>query len=246
MYNIKADLHTHTVNSGHGYSTVDELARTASSKDIELIAVTEHGPNLPGGPHRYFFSNMSILPEEMYGVKILKGIEANIGNSGKLDLNDSDLKSLDFVAAGLHYNTGHNLNNKKEYTEATIEAIKNPLVDMITHPASIYYPLDLEKIVKTASLHNVILEINASSFHPNKKGARGNKKLTTKLCKLAKKYDVLLSINSDAHFHTQVGQVHHLFDIIKKAGITDKNLLNTSIEKIETFLDNNRLKKISV
>jgi len=246
MYNIKADLHTHTVNSGHGYSTVDELARTASSKDIELIAVTEHGPNLPGGPHRYFFSNMSILPEEMYGVKILKGIEANIGNSGKLDLNDSDLKSLDFVAAGLHYNTGHNLNNKKEYTEATIEAIKNPLVDMITHPASIYYPLDFKKIVKVASMHNVILEVNASSFHPNKKGARGNKKLTIKLCKLAKKYDVLLSINSDAHFHTQVGQVHHLFDIIKKAGITDKNLLNTSIEKIETFLDNNRLKKISV
>jgi putative hydrolase len=246
MYNIKADLHTHTVNSGHGYSTVDELARTASSKDIELIAITEHGPNLPGGPHRYFFSNMSILPEEMYGVKILKGIEANIGDNGKLDLNDSDLKSLDFVAAGLHYNTGHNLNNKKEYTKATIEAIKNPLVDMITHPASIYYPLNLEKIVKTASMHNVILEVNASSFHPNKKGARGNKKLTTKLYKLAKKYDVLLSINSDAHFHTQVGQVHHLFDIIKKAGITDKNLLNTSVEKIETFLDNNRLRKISV
>ncbi|MCF8002253.1 MAG: PHP domain-containing protein [Halanaerobiales bacterium] len=246
MYNIKADLHTHTVNSGHGYSTVDELARTASKKDIELIAVTEHGPSLPGGPHRYFFSNMSILPEEMYGVKILKGIEANIGNKGKLDLNESDLKSLDFVAAGLHYNTGHTLSNKKEYTKATVEAIKNPLVNMITHPASIYYPLDLEKVVKAASMHDVILEVNAGSFHPKKKGARGNKNLTIKLCKLARKHGVLLSLNSDAHFHTQVGQVHHLFDIIKEAGITDENLINTSIDKIETFLEDNRLRKISV
>ena len=30
--NIKADLHTHTIASGHAYSTVDELARSASEK----------------------------------------------------------------------------------------------------------------------------------------------------------------------------------------------------------------------
>jgi len=69
MYNIEADLHMHTVNSGHAYSTVDELAKTASFKGLKLIAITEHGPNLPGGPHEYFFGNMSIIPNEMYGVK---------------------------------------------------------------------------------------------------------------------------------------------------------------------------------
>lgn len=201
LYNIKADLHTHTVNSGHGYSTIDELARTASDKGLKMIAITEHGPNMPGGPHKYFFSNMSILPAEIYGVRILKGIEANILDRGKLDLSKERLKSLDFVAAGLHFNTGHNLMNKEDYTNATIETIKDPLVHMITHPANIYYPLDIEKVVKAASLYDVILELNASSFHPFKKQSRGSVNLTTRLCKLAKQYGVRLSLNSDAHFH---------------------------------------------
>lgn len=246
MYNIEADLHMHTVNSGHGYSTVDELAKTASFKGIKMIAITEHGPNMPGGPHKYFFSNMSILPEEMYGVKILKGIEANILDNGQLDLSEDRLKSLDFIAAGLHYDTGHNLKNKKDYTNATIEAIKNPMVNMITHPASIYYPIDIQKVVRAASMNDVILEVNASSYNPQKEGTRGSKKMTIELCKMAKKYGVELSLNSDAHFHTQVGEVHHLFDILNEAGVTENDLINTSVGRIETFLDSNVLRKISV
>jgi len=140
---------------------------------------------------------MSILPAEIYGVKILKGIEANILDRGKLDLSKERFKNLDFVAAGLHFNTGHNLMNKEDYTNATIEAIKDPLVHMITHPANIYYPL----VVKAASLYDVILELNTSSFHPFKKQSRGSVNLTTRLCKLAKQYGVRLSLNSDAHFH---------------------------------------------
>lgn len=246
MYNIEADLHMHTVNSGHAYSTVDELAKTASFKGLKLIAITEHGPNLPGGPHEYFFGNMSIIPDEMYGVKILKGIEANILDEGKLDLSQDRLQSLDFIAAGLHHDTGHSLKTKEEYTHATIEAIKNPMVHMITHPATKYYPVDMEAVVKAASRNDVILEINASSFNPKKSNPRGSKELTVELCKLAKKYGVQLSVNSDAHFHTQVGEVHHLFDILKEAGVKDSDLINTSIGKIETFLGSNLIRKISV
>ena len=246
MYNIEADLHMHTVNSGHAYSTVDELAKTASFKGLKLIAITEHGPNLPGGPHEYFFGNMSIIPEELYGVKILKGVEANILDKGQLDLSPDRLQSLDFIAAGLHMDTGHNLKTKEDYTQATIEAIKNPMVNMITHPATKYYSIDMERVVKAASKNDVILEINASSFNPKKANPRGSRKLTVQLCKLAKEYGVQLSLNSDAHFHTQVGEVHHLFDILKEAGIKNNDLINTSIGKIEAFLDSNIIRKISV
>ena len=246
MYNIEADLHTHTVNSGHGYSTVDELAKTASFKGLKMIAVTEHGPNMPGGPHKYYFSNMSILPEEMYGVKILKGIEANILDDGQIDLSEERLKTLDFIAAGLHHDTGHNLKNIVDYTNATIKAIENPIVNMITHPASIYYPINIKEVVKAASMNNVILEVNASSFNPNKESTRGSKKITVKLCKLAKRYGVPLSLNSDAHFHSHVGEVHYLFEILKEAGITNNDLINTSVRQIEAFIDNKLIRKISV
>ncbi len=234
MFKIEADLHTHTISSGHGYSTVDELARTAFQKGIKMIAITEHGPNLPGGPHQYFFGNMNVIPERLYGVRILKGVEANILDGGQLDLDDRLLAKLDFVTAGIHEDTGHRMSCKEDYTRATIETIKNPHVNMITHPANNYYPLDLEKVVKTAGRYNVVMELNASSFDPGK--SRGNKDLSVKMCKLAQKYRVPLSLNSDAHFHARVGDISNLYKILQEAEVTEKDVINTSMDKINAFL----------
>ncbi|MGI6120647.1 MAG: PHP domain-containing protein, partial [Desulfosporosinus sp.] len=83
---IKVDLHTHTVASGHAYSTISENAQAALRKGIKLLGMTDHGPSMPGTPHLYHFGNLSILPEELYGVRILPGVEANITNhEGELD-----------------------------------------------------------------------------------------------------------------------------------------------------------------
>jgi len=46
---LLADLHTHTVASGHAFSTITELATAAAGKGLELIAFTDHGPSVPGG-----------------------------------------------------------------------------------------------------------------------------------------------------------------------------------------------------
>ena len=51
--NLIADMHCHTVASGHAYSTVQEIAREASNKGLEMVAITDHGPSMPGGPHCY-------------------------------------------------------------------------------------------------------------------------------------------------------------------------------------------------
>lgn len=234
---IEVDLHTHTINSGHAYSTIDEMARTASSRGIKALAVTEHGPNMPDGPYIYYFNNLSILPKKLYGVNILKGVEANILEQGNLDLPEKVLKSLDFVAAGVHYNTGHNLKNKEELTEAVIEAMKNPLVNMITHPVNKYYPLNFKKIVKGAKKYNVILEVNASSYNPKKLNSRGDIEKTLTLCKLAKRYRVLLSLNSDAHFRNEVGDISNLENIIEKAKLRKSDVINTSKERVLNYLD---------
>ena len=42
------DTHCHTIASGHAYSTLSELVQAASKKGLELIAITEHGPSMPG------------------------------------------------------------------------------------------------------------------------------------------------------------------------------------------------------
>jgi len=246
MIKIEADLHTHTVHSGHAYSTLNEMVKAAANRGLKLIAITDHGPNLPGGPHEYYFGNLNVIPDNLHGIRVLKGIEANILDDGQLDLPKSRLKNLEFVAAGLHEDTGHNLKTKSDFTEATIKAIKNPLVDMITHPANLRFPVYFKEIVKAAHENDVIIEINASSFNKNKIGKRGDIEKSLDLCNLAKKYGVYLSLNTDAHFYTEVGDISNLNYIIKKAELNKSNVINTSKKRILKYLspDNSQKQKV--
>ena len=122
---LLADLHTHTVASGHAFSTVTELATAAAAKGLELIAITDHGPAVPGGAHAWFFWNSKAIPGTLSGVRILKGCEANVADTENgLDLPDEILSILDIVAVGLHPLTGFDDGNKARNTRALIRAIR--------------------------------------------------------------------------------------------------------------------------
>ncbi|HIT89276.1 MAG TPA: phosphatase, partial [Candidatus Merdenecus merdavium] len=41
------DTHSHTIASGHAYSTIREMAKMASKKGLELLGITEHSKNMP-------------------------------------------------------------------------------------------------------------------------------------------------------------------------------------------------------
>lgn len=45
---MKIDLHTHTIISGHAYSTLKENIEAARARGLEAFAVTDHGPAMPG------------------------------------------------------------------------------------------------------------------------------------------------------------------------------------------------------
>lgn len=235
--NIEADLHTHTIASGHAYSTVREMAQAAAGRGLRLIALTDHGPLLPGGPHEYHFGNIKVLPEYIAGVRVLKGVEANIMSDGGLDLSAEYLDKLEFVAAGIHADAGYYNQNKTAHTEATIRAIMNPIVKMITHPANLYYPIDIEAVVRAAREHDVILEVNASSFDSYRVNKRGSKELTLKMCKLARKYGVPVSLNSDAHYYEDVGNIQAILPIVEEAGLKESDIINTSLELLSSVID---------
>src|SRR5512147_279644 len=122
---IVADMHTHTIASGHAYSTLNELAAEAARKGLLAIAITDHGPALPGGPHMYHFGAMRFFPESISGIRIFRGVEANILDpKGTLDLPEPYLKKLDFVMAGLHEGCGFDGTEIARNTEAIISAME--------------------------------------------------------------------------------------------------------------------------
>ena len=69
------DPHTHTIASGHAYSTLQEMAHAAAEKGIQVLGITEHAPGIPGTCDPIYFRNLHVVPREMYGVRLLLGVE---------------------------------------------------------------------------------------------------------------------------------------------------------------------------
>ncbi len=57
------DLHTHTVASGHAYSTVQEMAKAAADKGLKLLGITEHAQGILEHAMR-FISIICVLFQE--------------------------------------------------------------------------------------------------------------------------------------------------------------------------------------
>jgi len=230
---LEADTHCHTVASGHAYSTILENAKAAKERGLKLIAITDHGPSLPGGPHIYHFGNLKVLPRVIEGVIILRGVEANILDcDGRLDLPERYLKELDIVLAGFHtfcYPGG----TLEENTRAIINAIKNPYVDIIVHPGNPEFQIDIEKFVEAAAKYDVAIEINNSSFTVSRRGSEEN---CLQIAKKAREVGARIAIGSDAHICFDVGNFEKALKIVEVAGIKEENILNVSYLRLIDYL----------
>ena len=235
-----ADLHVHTVASGHAYSTVKEIACAAAEKGLAMIALTDHGPGMPGGAHAYHFSNQIAIPDSLFGVRVLKGIEANVmDRQGKLDLDDFRLGKLDVVAVGLHtvctpYGT------VQENTAMMLAAMRNPFVDVVVHPGNPEYLIDEETMVKEAFRCGVALEVNNSSLTVSRKGSQSH---CDNIVGLAKVYGTKLIVGSDSHYCETVGVFSVAAELLEKYNIPAEQVLNTSVERVLAHLnrrDNHR------
>lgn len=232
---LEADLHVHTIASGHGYSTMKEIMTAAGEKGLKMVAITDHGLKMPGAPHWRHFTNMIALPRVMEGVELLRGVEANILNlQGDVDMPEEVMSDyLDIVLAGFHNGTGYTGKSSEENTQAMIAAIKNPYVHIITHPGNPKYPVDVEQVVLAAKEYHKAIEVNNSSFVVRP----GSLPLCSQFAKMAKKHNILVSINSDAHICYHVGENSKAVDMALSAGIRKTQILNTSARKIHQYLN---------
>lgn len=100
---IQLDVHTHTVMSGHAFSTVQEMVHEAAAQGLKILGITEHGPNIPGTCDPIYFRNLHVVPRQMYGVRLLLGAELNIlDTKGTLDLDEQYYRMMDLRIAGIH------------------------------------------------------------------------------------------------------------------------------------------------
>lgn len=225
------DTHTHTLASGHAYSTIQEMAFEANRKGLELIALTEHGPSMEGAPNRIYFSNMTVLPEVISNVRVLRGVELNIVDyDGNIDLPDWCLQRLDFVMAGFHDLVLSPCNDIAANTSAMIQAIANPLVDAISHPGNPVFQIDIAEVVKAAKQYGKLLEINNNSINVRE----GSEKNCRDIAAMCKEMETPVICGSDTHVSFGVGCFDNVTRILESVNFPEELVLNTSTEK---FLD---------
>lgn len=224
-HDIEVDSHTHTVASGHAYSTLAENVEAAAARGIKLLAITDHGPSMPGAPHFWFFRNMRVIPRIMNGVGVLRGIEANIINfKGELDIDTEMVEQLDIILASFHQPLVVPA-TRQLHTEAVIKAMASGKIDIFAHGGNPAFPIEVEEVAKAAAYHDVLVEINNSSFTTSRPGSEKN---CAALAEAVARHDGYLTFGSDAHIAGKVGVFDECLAFVAKIGFPGERILSFS------------------
>lgn len=232
------DMHTHTIASGHAFSTLQEMAKAGAEKGLKLLGITEHTSSVPGTCDPIYFRNLHVVPRQMYGIELMLGAEINIlDTQGNIDADDALMKRLDLRIAGIHqicYESG----SVEENTYGLIQVIRHPYIQIISHPGDGTALLDFEPIVQASKTYGTLLEINNSSLKPtrNKVDARENNLILLRLCK---QYDVPVILGSDAHISFDIANYEYLYELLHETEFPEDLIVNRSVDVFKKYLKKN-------
>ncbi len=235
---LVADLHTHSIASTHAYATITEMAQEASELGLFALAITDHARKMPGAPGPFYFESLCILPRYLKGVRLLRGIEANICDyEGNIDVEESLQNSLDWIVASLHTITIEGEATVEKCTNAYLKLAENPNVNVIGHSGSEYFKYDYETVIPKFAKEGKLIEINDSAFR-NKKSCIENCVTIAKLCK---KYKARICVDTDSHFTHTLGRAYETLEILKDIDFPESLIVNTDVDRLKAYFDENNI-----
>ena len=228
---LRGDLHAHT-KATDGHNTLREMAEAARERGFEYIAVTEHSRRLTVAhgldPQRLRkqMNEIDRLNGELKNITILKGIEVDILEDGRLDLPDDVLSELDLVVGAVH--SKFHLSRAKQ-TDRILRAMDHPHFTILAHPTVRLldsrepYDVDMLKIIRRARERGCFLELNA---HPERLD------LLDIYCQMARDEEVLVAISSDAHSTQDFDNLVYGVGQARRGWLEKKDVLNTRSLKL--------------
>ena len=184
---------------------------------------------MPDAPHLWHFHNYKILPREISGVKMLYGVEANIiDENGTLDMDEKELRFCEWVVASYHTQCVQFPRTAELVSQGYRKLCDNPLVDVIGHPTTDYFPFDYEPLLKCFKEAGKLVELNESSLQW-KPGALKNGKVFYALCK---KLEVPIVLNTDAHYAGLVGRTPLASQLLRELDFPQRLIVNLDAERI--------------
>ena len=223
---LRGFLHCHT-NYSDGSNSVEELAQACKAAGYEWIGITDHSQAAAyaGGlkPDDLLRQGDEIdeVDARLDGIRVLKGVEADILADGRVDFEERVLERLDFVIASVH--SRFNM-TPAEMTARLLTAMDNPHLTIIGHPTGRLllsrdpYGLDLEAVVEKAASTGVALEINADPHRLD---------LDWRELDRVRTGGAMISIGADAHNLAGIGHVEFGLGIARKGWLGPGDILNS-------------------
>ena len=224
LQEIRGDLQMHT-DASDGKATLAEMIEAARKLGHAYIAITDHSPRTSMAGQtpaeiRAQWKAIDRLNQGMRGFRVLKSVEMDILENGKLDLPDDLLADADYVVATIHYGLKQ---SERQLTDRLLAAIQNRWVDAIGHPTGRIVPvrpsyqLDFDVVAKAAANAKCLLEINGSE----------RMDLPDTLAAAAKGHGVRFVLSTDAHNTRELGFMKFAVAVARRAGLTAADILNT-------------------
>ena len=207
MADLRGDLHLHTDASGDGRSTLEEMVAAAAGRGLSYLAITDHGEDMGmNGVSRERLlaqrAALRALDAAYPRLRLLHGVELNIGPDGSLDYDAAFRASFDWCVAAVH--SAFDLDRAAQ-TRRIIAAMEDPAVNAIGHLSGRMIgrrpgiELDIDAILASAARTGTAIEINGSL---NRLDASAD------VLRRARALDVTIVVNSDAHHQREFERLH--------------------------------------
>jgi len=226
---VRGDLHCHTDESD-GSAPLEEMVATAAMLGHEYLLITDHSPRLTVAhgltAERLADQGLRIdAVNEVSPVRVLKGIEVDILDTGALDQSPAALAALDLVVASVHSKLSQ---DAESMTHRMIAAIANPRTNVLGHCTGRLVEgerglrnesrFDAEVVFEACRQLNVAVEINS---RPERRDP------PSRLMELARNIGCLFSIDTDAHAPGQLEFLDYGCERAQKMGIPAARIVNT-------------------
>jgi DNA polymerase (family 10) len=170
LEDIRGELHAHT-DATDGRDSLADMVEGAKALGYAYLAITDHSKRvtmargLDARRLRAQWRAIDRLNTESRRFTVLKGIELDILDEGRLDLPDDVLREADYVVASLHYGASR---DAAVNTKRLVAAARHPWVDAIGHPTGRLlnrrtpYAIDFDEFVDACVGEGCLIELNGS------------------------------------------------------------------------------------
>src|SRR5574341_1896919 len=222
---LKGFLHCHT-NYSDGTTTIADWAAACAAAGYEWVGVTDHSQAAPyaGGlaaadvPRQH--AEIESVNRTTGGVRVLKGVEADILADGTLDYGPTVLDRFEFVIGSVHSRFGM---SEAEMTQRVLRAMDDPHLTILGHPTGRLllsrdpYAIDLDRIFAKAAERGIAVEVNADPHRLD---------LDWRAVRRAREVGVPISIGADAHSVSGMGNVEIGLGVARKGWLEAAGVLN--------------------